>query len=239
MRNKIILLFIVAFVVGWELSYFKLLREEKGRTLVTHAYYGDYLAVKEDVENGAQLDYAFYFQDDERQYDGVWFNALQAAASGGNEDTINFLIDQGMNINTQTPDGWTPLFIAARDGQADAARLLIYRKADLNTQTNLGATPLLMTITQHYQSEAQRMELLAYLIRRGADPNLTDNNGFSPLYYAALSGRPAVVDFLLEYDANPDTPLMAKTLTHLETLNTTPAKKITALIKKKLAKLKK
>jgi ankyrin repeat protein len=239
MKNKIIIFLIFLFVVALEISYFKLLKEEKGRTLVTDAYYGDLLAVKEDVEDGAPLDYEFYFQDDERQYSGVWFNALHAAASGGDEDIINFLIDQGMNINTQTPEGWTPLFIAARDGQADAARLLIYRGAELNTQTDLGATALLMTITQPFEDEDQRMELLAYLIRRGADPNLSDNRGFSPLYYAALSGRPAVVDFLLEYDADPTTPLMTQTLAHLETLNTPPAKKITALIKKKLAKLKK
>ena len=239
MKHKIILWLIIVWVVGLDISYFKLLKEEKGRNLVTHAYNGDLLAVKEDVENGAPLDYMFAIQDETRQYDGTWFNALQAAASGGNEDIINFLIDRGMNINTQTPEGWTPLFIAARDGQAEAALLLIYREADLNAQTNDGATALIMTLTQPFPTQKARMELLAYLVRRGADPNLADHAGLSPLYYAMVTEQPSAVEFLLEYDANPATPLIAQTLAQLETQDTPTAQKITALVKKQLAKLKK
>ena len=239
MKNKIALGVITISVLLLAISYFVAVREDKGRALVTDAYYADLLAVKQDVEEGAPLDYAFYFQDDERQYHGVWFNARQAAASGGNEDIINFLLEQGFNINTQTPDGWTPLFIAARDGQAQAAKLLIYRGADLNMQTNLGATALIMELTQPFEKEQDRLDLLAYSLRRGANTNLTDNNGFSPLYYAALSNQPQRVELLLEYDANPDTPLIAQTLQYLETQSSPQAQKITALIKKRLAKLKK
>ena len=239
MKNKLIIGAIIILVSFLAITYFKQSYQEKGRTLVTDAYYGDLLAVKDDVEAGAPLDYSFYFTDDERQYNGVWFNALHAAASGGDEDIINFLIDQGFNINTQTPDGWTPLFIAARDGQAQAAKLLIYRGAELNLQTNQGASALLMVLTQPFPTEEERLDLLTYLLRRGADANLADNRGFSPLYYAALAGHPARVELLLEYDANPNTPLMQATLKRLEKIDDPQAKKITALIKKRLEKLKK
>ncbi len=239
MKNKIALGCVVV-LVGWlAVTYFQLEYQEKGRTLVTNAYYADLLAVKDDVEGGAPLDYTFYFQDDERQYHGVWFNALQAAASGGNEDIINFLLDQGFNINTQTPDGWTPLFIAARDGRAEAAKLLIYRGADLNLQTNQGASALLMVLTQPFPTEKERIDLLVYLLRRGGNPNLPDKRGFSPLYYAMLSGKYELVEWLLEYDADPTTPLIERTLNYLEEQHTPEAKKITALVKKRLRKLKK
>ena len=239
MRNKWLIFLIILIVSGLMISYFKSEKEAQGRLLVRDAYYGDLLAVKEDVEDGAPLNYEFYFEDEDRQYRGRWFNALHAAASSGNEDIINFLLEQGIDINTQTPDGWTPLFIAARDGQAEAARLLVYRGADLNIQTNEGATALLMVLTQPFEQESQRMELLTYLLRRGANPNLPDKNGFTPLYYAAMLAKPQAVSLLLEYDANPDTSLIHQTLAYLETHPSAQAQKITALLKKRLVKIKK
>ncbi|HAM42965.1 MAG TPA: hypothetical protein DCP52_03935, partial [Elusimicrobia bacterium] len=73
--------------------------------MVTAAYYGDLLSVKEALEEGAPAAYTLYFNDDERQYTETEFNALQAAASSGNEDVINFLLEQGFDINAPTPDG--------------------------------------------------------------------------------------------------------------------------------------
>lgn len=239
MKTKIAFWGLLGVACWLMISYFWLEYQDKGRQLVTDAYYANLLNVKNDVEEGAPLDYAFYFQDQARQYNGVLFNALHAAASGGNEDIINFLLEQGFNINTQTPDGWTPLFIAARDGNAEAAKLLVYRGADLNLQTDRGASALLMVLTQPFSTEKERVDLLAYLLRRGANPNLSDKQGFSPLYYAMLSGKYELVEWLLDYDADPDTPLVARTLKHLEEQNSPQAKKITALVKKRLEKLKK
>lgn len=237
MRNKLILGLIICCVSVLAADYFLQLHQEKGRQLVTDAYYADLLAVKEDVQLGAPLDYTFYFQDEQRQYNGVWFNALHAAASGGNEDIINFLLDQGLSIDTPTPDGWTPLFIASRDGQAEAAKLLIYRGADLNKQTNRGATPLLMILTQPFPYEKQRLELLEYILRRGANPNLKDRWGFTPLYYAVHSQNPQAVSLLLEYKANPAEPAVLNQLKQLAKQSTPQAKKITALLTKRLEKL--
>ena len=126
-----------------------------------------------------------YFSDEERGYGGIEFNALHAAASGGNEDIILFLLEKGLDINATTPQGWTPLFIATRDGQAEAAKLLVFKEAQLNIQTDLGATPLLMAITQKFPSEKVRQDLLLYLLKRGADANLADKKGLPPLFYAA------------------------------------------------------
>ena len=240
MKKKIALGITCLVTVWLGISHFISRHEEQGRMLVTDAYYGDLLSVKDDVEAGAPLDYEFFFQDDERQYDGVWFNALHAAASGGNEDVINFLLDQGLNINTRTPEGWTPLFIATRDGRSEAAKLLIYRGADLNAASDQGASPLLMVLTQSFPTEKERQDLLYYLLRRGADANQADRHGFSPLYYAMISGRPEIVDILLEYNANPQDPSLQKAQKHLATIPAEKAKKITALldkaVKKKTAK---
>lgn len=199
------LVFLTALLVCWlAAGYYTARQNVLNESLVSDAYYGDLVSVKNDLEDGADLSAELYFDDEDRQYTDMLFNALHAAASGGNEDVVSFLLDEGLPIDTPTPEGWTPLFIAARDGRSEAAKLLIFRGADLNAQTDRGATALLMVLTQQYPTEENRNSLLEYMLKRGADPNLADANGFSPLYYAAALKNQDALALLLEYGATPD-----------------------------------
>ena len=203
---KKVLVFLTALLVCWlAAGYYTARQQTLNESLVADAYYGDLVSVKNDLEDGADISFELYFDDEDRQYTDVLFNALHAASSSGNEDVINFLLEEGLNIDYPTPEGWTPLFIAARDGQAEAAKLLIFRGADLNVQTDRGATALLMALTQPYPSEKARQDLLIYMLKRGADPNLPDANGYFPLYYAATLKNADAVELLLEYGAKADT----------------------------------
>lgn len=215
MKKAIIfLLLLIVLLLAW--GYKQAAQQDVNERLIADAYYGDLVSVKNDVEEGAQLSFYLYFQDEQRQYHGVEFNALHAAASSGNEDIINFLLDQSMDINAPTDNGWTPLFIAARDGRAEAAKLLVYRQADVNAQSDSGATALTMVLTQKFPSETERTDLLLYMLKRGANPNLEDNYGLTPLYYAAVTGRPKTVSLLLEYGADKEHPSVKKALLYLE-----------------------
>lgn len=234
MLKKLIILFILIGVSMLGINYHTALVQARGENLVSDAYYGDLESVKEDVEDGAPLDFVFYFNDEEREYSAVSFNALHAAASGGNEDVINYLLDLDFDINAQTPDGWTPLFIAARDGNAEAAKLLIFREADLNVQTNLGATALLMAVTQPYPSEEERAALVTYMLKREADPNLAGENTFPPLYFAAVLQKLPIVKILLENKATL-TPELYEQISHYLRQEKNPqSQQILALLKKKL-----
>ncbi len=188
----------------------------RAENLIAGAYYGDLDRVKEALEDGADIRFTLYFSDDEREYSHVEFNALHAAASGGNEDVINYLLEQHLDINTQTPDGWTPLFIAARDGHAEAAKLLVFRGADINLPTNLGASALLMAVTQPYPTEKERLDLITYLLENEADPNLNANNLWPPLYYAAVTQRLPVVQLLIEHNAHVTPTLYQAVATYLQ-----------------------
>ena len=214
------------------LSYHRAVKLNQGKQLIAHAYYGDLLSVKEDIENGSPLETVFYFTDEEREYHGVEFNALHAAASGGNEDVINFLLEKGFDIDAQTPDGWTPLFIAARDGRTEAAKLLVFRQADLNIPSDLGATALLMAVTQPYPNEEERLNLVTYMLKRGADPNLAGSVDLMPLYYAAVSQKLPIVEVLLENGAQVTPELYEKATALLGKEKTAAAKKILQLLKK-------
>lgn len=232
MARKIILVLLAASVVYLGISYRAGLVQESGERLIAHAYYGELEGVKDEAERGAPLDFTLYFSDEEREYNQVEFNALHAAASGGNEDVINYLLNLGLDINAQTPDGWTPLFIAARDGHAEAAKLFIFREADLNRQTDLGATALLMAVTQPYPSEKERLDVITYMLNRGADPNLAAEKTFPPLYYAAVTLKLPVVQTLVEHGASVTPKLLEQITTYFEKHPSGEAKKIAAFLKK-------
>ncbi len=234
MNRKFFLIVIILIVLCLAAGYHAALVQDRAERLIADAYYGQLEDVKEDVEQGAPLDFTLYFSDPQRDYSGVEFNALHAAASGGNEDIINFLLEQGMNIDAQTPEGWTPLFIAARDGRAEAAKLLVFRGAQIDVPTSRGATALLMAATQPYPSEEERLNLITYLLKRGANPNRAADTGFTPLYYAAAAQREKVVSLLLEYGAQLNPAAQQQLDTHLK--NSPAAQKIAALLKRKAAR---
>ncbi len=232
MTKKILIVTLLFIAGALGIGYHQALIQERNEHLIASAYYGDLQAVKEDIENGAALDFTFYFSDEEREYTNMEFNALHAAASGGNEDIINYLLEQGLDINAQTPNGWTPLFIAARDGQAETAKLLISSGADLNIQTDLGATPLFMAITQPYPTEKERTALVTYMLKRGANPNLTTQNGRSALFYAAATRRVNLVKLLLENGAEVTQTTYQEITDLFKNAPTATDKKMAALLKR-------
>lgn len=229
--KKIAVLLTALVVVYLAADYHMQRMHQLGTNLVQDAYRGDLLAVKEDLEQGAPPEYELYLQDPSRGYGGVQFTVLQAAASSGNEDLINFLLNEGFYIDYPTPQGWTPLFIAVRDGQAEAAKLLIYRNAELNAQTDRGATALMMALTQQFPSEKAREDLLLYLLKRGANPNLQDASGHTALYYAAALQNEKAAALLYEYGAAPDEEEKAQIRKLLSGKKDAAAKKILRLLK--------
>lgn len=232
MMKKFAIFILVFVVLALVYSYHQARQNALGEALVSNAYYGDLIAVKENLEEGAPLSHVLYFDDEDRQYTGVEFNALQAAASSGNEDLLNFLIDQGLPVDTPTPNGWTPLFIAARDGRAEAAKLLLFRGADVNARTDQNATPLTMVLTQKFPTEKERLSLLEYILKRGANLALQDAYGHTPLYYALHTQNPEALRLLLEYGAQPDAE-SRRVLAQTALRSDTRSQKITALFKKK------
>lgn len=239
MKKFSILLLAIA-VVGCALSHRYAKREQLKKELIAYAYYGDLTALKNAEEEGAPLTgYTLLFDDEERQYTDMEFSPIQAAASGGNEDVINYLLDNGANINEPTVQGWTPLFIALRDGHAEAAKLLVYRQADLQAVTDLGATALFMILDPARFTPKERKELLVYLLKRGADASHKTPSGLTPLYFAVTAVKdPEIVQVLLDYGADPATvDSKGRTLLSLAQLGSdNQSKKIAALLKKQLKK---
>lgn len=83
MNKKLTVLIVVLLVCALAWSYRQKRREQLAAALIADAYAGDLIAVKNDLEDGAPLDYTLLFEDEERQYAGADFTPLHAAAPAG------------------------------------------------------------------------------------------------------------------------------------------------------------
>lgn len=88
---------------------------------------------------------------------------------------------------------------AARNGDVTALRELLDAHPELlnaNTHNRFGSTAL------HFAAYFKQREIVAELLKRGADVNAVNNEGTTPLHDAIASGHEGIVRLLLEGGAN-------------------------------------
>lgn len=156
--------------------------------------------------------------------------ALHHVAGIGHIELMELLISAGVDVNSQSESG-TPLIWAAGHGQQDALKLLLKNKADPNIETDDGITPLLSTVAAgslpclelliqegakvniiaggatplHIAADIGNTELIACLLKAGADPNITDEDGLKPVQVAAARGNRGAVELLLHLSSPVET----------------------------------
>jgi ankyrin repeat protein len=73
---------------------------------------------------------------------------------------------------------------------------------NINATNEHGNTELLRACIA--DTRGNHTDTIIKLLRQGADPNIADSAGYTPLHYAVMKGNLAVVNVLLQKGANRD-----------------------------------
>ncbi|SJN59904.1 Ankyrin repeats (3 copies) [Vibrio ruber DSM 16370] len=92
-------------------------------------------------------------------------------------ESVQYLIDQGLDINAIDSYGYTPLIYAVRQQNIEGMRLLLENGADelIEHRASDDATPLNMV----FDSKPYRYEIMKLLLDFGADPDAKTEKGKS------------------------------------------------------------
>lgn len=136
-----------------------------------------------------------------------------------NSQILQRLGEKGADINLRDLNGETALHWAAREGSVDGVEWLLANGAAVNSPSGIGHAPL------HVATESGHEQTCRILLESGADCEQQFNTTRStPLHCAACTGNLAVVEILLDFNADPlarnkwkDTPLhVASRMGHAE-----------------------
>lgn len=107
-------------------------------------------------------------------------------------DMIRTLVQNNADVNLQDSLGYSALHYAAQNYLIDAAQLLLKNKAIVDVQDIHGNTPLFRAV---FHSRG-RGEMVNLLLSSGADMNLKNNHGVSPIELANSIGNYNVSQFM-------------------------------------------
>ena len=87
---------------------------------------------------------------DKNQVDNSACTALWYAASKGHLPIVQYLVEQGADMDKADIDGYTPIFGATTyRGHLDLVRYLVEQGADMDKANNRGETPLIRATDFH------------------------------------------------------------------------------------------
>jgi len=114
-------------------------------------------------------------------------------------ETVETLIQAGVDPNIRAVSSSPALVYAANDGDVRIVEMLIKAGADPDTKGPNNGNLL------HWAAQRGNTDLTKALLEREAFINAKNRSGYTPLYYAALYGKLETAKLLLAAGADPDT----------------------------------
>ncbi|KAG1701493.1 hypothetical protein DVH05_010793 [Phytophthora capsici] len=102
---------------------------------------------------------------------------LFSAARHNRFDSVMYMLDQGVSVNSRDAFGNSLLSIACQNGLKRIAKLALRRGANINSRNNRGNTALHFCFAYGYGDS-----LGAYLISKGADTTIENDDGMVCYY---------------------------------------------------------
>ncbi|KAG1327099.1 Protein S-acyltransferase 24 [Cocos nucifera] len=128
--------------------------------------------------------------------DGLGYSALQWTALNNRTAAAQYIIEHGGDVNSADHTGQTALHWSAVRGHIQVAELLLREGARVDAADLYGYQ------TAHVAAQYGQTAFLYHIITKwNADPDVPDNDGRSPLHWAAYKGYADCIRLLLFLDA--------------------------------------
>ena len=135
---------------------------------------------------------------------------LWVAINGDNTEIIQYLVENGANVNAKNNKGKTLLMYAIFNrANIKIVECLVENGANVNAKDNKGNTPLKYAVEKSKEVDANEkdkiVKIIEYLVGEGADINAKDNKGNTPLD-CITNGNLKIIQCLLKHDAKESIP---------------------------------
>ena len=131
-----------------------------------------------------------------KEADDHGFTALHGVVGEDRVEIAELLIQHGADVHAKNEMGMTPLHIAQ---WAMMVEVLVRQGADLNALSKCGLTPL--HVQAQEGEDTGSLEVMGALLKAGANPNIADNRGMTPLAYARQRDEQAKISLLRAHGA--------------------------------------
>ena len=122
--------------------------------------------------------------------------SLMLAAKHGSENCLQYLLDEGANVNAQCAEALTALMFAAEQGKTKCVELLLQGGADVKETDERGMTALM------YAAKGGHAACLNLLLQAGADLTDSGDKNYTALEFAVEGNSLECVNLLLEAGAD-------------------------------------
>ena len=162
------------------------LRDDQGRTALLIATYRNAVAAARTlIEAGADVNAPDQLNDSPYLY----------AGAEGRLEILRLTLAAGADLASTNRYGGTALTPAAHHGHVETVRELLKTEIDIDQVNNLGWTALLEAIILG-DGSAKYRQIVRLLVDAGADVNLADGDGTSPLAHAHRRGFAEIAEIL-------------------------------------------
>ena len=160
--------------------------EGRGRTPLLAATWRNHVAVGRFlIQEGADVNAKDLIQD----------TPFLVAGAEGRAELLKLMLAAGADLKDTNRHGGTALIPAAHRGHVEAVKLLIATKIDKDHVNNYGWTALMEAVVLGDGGPAHT-EIVRLLVRAGADANIPDRDGITPLEHAKKRGYAEMVRIL-------------------------------------------
>ena len=119
------------------------------------------------------------------------------AGARGRTDMLRHMIPKGPDLSLRNRFGGNALIPACERAHVETVQLLLTTRIDVNHVNNLGWTCLLEIVILG-DGGPRHVEVTRLVLSAGADPNIADKDGVSPLTHARRKGQSEVARLIME-----------------------------------------